>query len=165
MQPPSEAQALTTLATSKQARGQLAVMLSQCFDALNVYGKEPEQVENTVAIFNLVLADYNISEIEKAFKIYLSRNKSMPTPACIAELIRRDGKPPLQSSVYIALCQKRERTSWKHGSHSWQQGNGLTKEEEEYIRDYEADALSGSAAGVQEAFKSPPPAKTAVEDE
>lgn len=164
VQQPSEAQALT-LATSRVARGQLAVMVSQCFDALNIYGKEPEQVENIVAIFNLVLAEYSIKQIEDAFKTYLSRNSNMPTPADIAMLIRRGGKPPLQATVYTALCQKRERTSWKHGHHSWQQGNGLTTEEEEYIRDYEADAMSGHVSWVQEAAKVHPRSKEASDDE
>lgn len=134
---PSEAQALT-LRESPTDRVQLSALLSQCFDGLKLYGREPEQLEGATALFNLVLADYPFAKIEKAFRAYLSRNTEMPTPADIAALIRRNGKPPLEKSVYTALVQKRERTSFVENGRSW---NCLTVDEEQYIAEYEAEAM------------------------
>jgi len=134
---PLEAQELT-LSESSKARGQMALMVSQCFDALRQYGKEPEQVEGVVRLFSLVLAPYSMKQISQAFSVYLSRYSEMPTPADIAQIIRRGGKPPFEKSVYVALCQKRERTSFVDAGYH---GNGLSTEEEDYIKEYERDAL------------------------
>ena len=118
---------------------QIADMITQCFDVLKVYGKEPEQIKNTIKAFILTLAGFSMEQINSAFIAYLSDNSEMPTPSDIVKLIKRGNKPPLEKSVYIALCQKRERTSFfEAGAH----GNCLTIDEEQYIRDYEAEMMN-----------------------
>jgi len=146
------------LANNPEAQAGLAEMLAQCFDGLRLYGKEPEQITGTVGLFRLVLAPFTMEQISNAFQVYLSRNTEMPTPSCIAQIIRRGGKPPLVQAVYVSLTQKRQRTAWKTGSHSWQQGDGLTDSEADYIREYEADALNGHAeGGLQQSLSLPAP--------
>lgn len=116
----------------------MAEMVAQCFNGLNVYGKEADQLADTVKLFMFVLADYPAESILPAFKVFLDRNTRMPTPADIAAIIRRNGKPPLDQTVYVALCQKRERTTFKDAG---AYGNALTFEEEDYIAEYERDVM------------------------
>lgn len=116
------------------------MMLSQCFDGLKTYGKEPEQIAGTVGLFRMVLADFTLTEIKNAFRVYLSRNNEMPTPADIAQIIRRGGKPPFNQSVYIRLEKKGY--------------DARTFEEDAYMAEYEADAFNGGAGiGVGDVLK------------
>lgn len=139
---PSVAQSnALTVGSSQEQRTQIAEMVAQCFDALSTYGKQPEQLTNTVKMFVFVLGDYTADKIVTAFKLHLQRSRDMPTPADIVAIIRRGNKPPLDKSVYVSLCQKRERTAWRHGEHSWQRGDALTDEEAEYIKEYERDSM------------------------
>lgn len=106
------------------------MMLVQCFQALKLYGKEPEQIEGVIGMFNLVLADYPFSEIERAFRYYLRHNTEMPAPADIAIIIDRGGdKPPFDKSVYVAFSKKH--------------GDQRTPAEWQYMRDYERFISTG----------------------
>ena len=86
-------------------------------------------MESVIALFRLVLADYAMGVITDAFRIWLKRSNEMPTPADIASIIDRDGKPPLDRAVYVAIS-KRDPVS-------------RTSEEWAYMRDYEDAALRG----------------------
>jgi hypothetical protein len=80
-------------------------MLFQCFNALKVYGKEPEQMTDTVALFQRVLGPYPFPAIQRAFDAYLSRNTSMPAPADIVNIIDPP-KPELSAALYVSLQEK-----------------------------------------------------------
>ncbi len=95
-----------SLRTDDEGQKALAVMLQQCFQTLRVYGKEPEALESVIAMFRLVLADYSMEKITGAFRLWLGRNNEMPTPADIAGIIDRDGKPPLERAVYVAIGKR-----------------------------------------------------------
>lgn len=71
----------------------MAAILFQCFQALKLYGKEPEALEGTVAMFQLVLADYSIEQIRDGFAQYLKRNSEMPAPADIVNIIDPPREP------------------------------------------------------------------------
>lgn len=98
-------------------------MLHQSFQSLKLYGKEPESLEATITMFQLVLADYRFEYIEKAFVFYLKNNSEMPAPADIATIIERGNKPPFERSVYISATRK--------------QPEERTADEWAYIREYE----------------------------
>lgn len=125
--------------TKEEAR-QLTNFISQCFDALETYGKEPEQLKNMNAAFQLVLAPYTTEQVKSAFLFYLSNYKKIPVPSDIVSIIKRGNKPPFEKSVYVALVQKRERTSFKECGATY---NCLTSDEVEYIRDYENFLING----------------------
>lgn len=110
-----------------KAQAQLSALVSQCFNALNVFGKNESQLSDTAGLFAFVLADYPAAAIEPAFKTFLERNSRMPTPADIAAIIRRQGRPPFDQAVYVALSRKPYPQR--------------TKAEDAYLADYEADAL------------------------
>ena len=81
-------------------------MLGQSFRALKLYGREPEDFDAVNAMFQMVLADYPIGKIKQAFTVYLKRHTELPAPADIVQIIERDGKPPLERTVYIAISKK-----------------------------------------------------------
>lgn len=104
-------------------------MLYQCFQALKIYGKEPEAFDSMVAMHLLVLSDYTLEQIQNAFKFYLKTNNEFPAPSDIAQIIERNGKPPFDKAVYVSVSRKppEERSS----------------EEWAYMRDYQAFIISG----------------------
>lgn len=96
---------------------------------MKLYGKEPEQLKNTASLFSMVLADFPINDITKAFTVHLQRSPEMPTPADICNIIRRGGKPPLDRSVYVSIGKK--------------EAHLRTSEEWAYLREFEEDAIRG----------------------
>lgn len=116
-----------SLRTDNDGQKALAVMLQQCFQTLRIYGKEPEALESVIAMFRLVLADYPVGAITDAFRIWLKRSNEMPTPADIASIIDRGGKPPFERAVYVAIGKRDAATR--------------TSEEWEYMAEYEAYAV------------------------
>ena len=109
----AEAPLPTPISRDRQGAAEMGLMLAQSFDTLKLYGKQPEQLESAVAMFRLVLADYPIEKIRNAFAVYFKRYSEFPAPADIVQIIERDGKPPLDRSVYIAISKKdaSDRTS------------------------------------------------------
>lgn len=117
----------------------LSALLLICYDTLDTFGKEPEQLENASKLFAMVLADYSIQQIESAFKIYLKQNSVMPKPADIAKII----DPPKEKKKWckVAFLEiKRKKRE-----------NGFTtKEENQYIEDFMHAAVSGEPDERQE---------------
>lgn len=109
------------------------MILTNCFASLKLYGREPEQFGAVNAMFQLVLADYPIEKVRAAFATYLRRHTELPAPADIATIIERNGKPPLERSVYISLTKKdaelRTAADWA------------------YMRDFERYAMTGDMGG------------------
>ncbi len=93
------------MATSLDAQAQLAALLAQCYDALKVYGKEPEQLGNLVKVFVLVLGEYDYPAIRVAFATYLKRHTDLPAPADIVKII--DPPPPVLSAAAYTALRKR----------------------------------------------------------
>lgn len=104
-------------------------MVFQCFQALKLYGREPEQLEAVNGMFQLVLAEYHLSDIRRAFAYYLSVSSEMPTPADICNIIRRGNKPPLERSVYVSISKK---PPCERDTYEWS-----------YMREYEAFLIHG----------------------
>ena len=125
--PPSNS--AMALMNDSQGRKELSGILAQCFDGLKVYGKEPEQMRSTNAMFQLVLADYAIDKIREAFIFYLKFNSEMPAPADIAQIIERGNKPPFDKAVYVSISKK--------------YGEDRSREEWQYMREYERFITSG----------------------
>lgn len=111
------------------AREKLTNMLLVCYDGLKTYGKEPEQLNNLNKLFQLVLADYTIDQIEAAMRYYMKHNTEMPAPADIATIIDRGNKPPFDRSVYVSISKKHAED---RSPSDWQ-----------YMRDYERFIVSG----------------------
>ena len=122
---PQSSERLPTVPISQDSQGRaaLAVMLQQCFQALNLYGKEPEQIEAAINIHQMVLAPFPIDQVRAAFGKWLETHDTFPAPSNIVNLIKRGGKPPLSEAVYVSISKK--------------PGDQRTKDDWRYIEDYE----------------------------
>lgn len=96
-----------------------------CFDTLNVYGKEPEQLANITKLFQLVLGRFHISQVEGAFAQYLATNSTMPTPADIVKIIEPPIKPVKWCATTFIDIKRRSR-----------EGQFITDTEKKYCEDF-----------------------------
>lgn len=135
LQQSSEQPKAVALHQNPEAKQKLAVMLLQSWNSLRSYGKDPEQLEGIIAMFNLVLADYPLQKIEEAFAFYLRSNNEMPAPADIANIIERGNKPPFERAVYLSLVKRKQADPYAYGV--------ITRAEEDYIADYERWIVTG----------------------
>ena len=117
------------LIKDQRSRELLGVSLAMFRDTMRQYGRKPAQMENLTKMFIFALADYPYDKISNALRFYAKHYSEMPTPSDIVAIIERNGKPPFERAVYVAL-----RTKPK---------DELRDEEWEYIREYEKWAISG----------------------
>ena len=80
------------LKTNTEAQSRLTSLLVDCYQTLNVFGKEPESIQAMKRIFVLALADYDILQIEGAFVEYIRQSSVMPTPADIVQILEKNLK-------------------------------------------------------------------------
>ena len=115
--------------SDKNGKARVAESLKILYNGLKVYGKEPEQLEDTTKLFMFALADYPVDKIVDGIAYYVRNYPEFPAPADIVQIIDRGNKPPFEKAVYVNVCKKipEERTSAE-----WQ-----------YKRDYEAFMLKG----------------------
>lgn len=73
---------------SPEKATQIQILIRQCFDTLNVFGKTDDQFENIVKLFISVLADCDLENIRKAFVFWGKENSQMPTPADILAIAK-----------------------------------------------------------------------------
>lgn len=88
----------------KESQQKVSAILFKCFNSLKVYGKEPEQLKDTVDVFLMVLGKYSYNQFQNAMSKYLSRKADMPTPADIVNII----DPPqeeLSSAMFIQIMR------------------------------------------------------------
>ena len=83
--PQKFSQKLTQVSSEAKAK-EIAVYVQQCYDVLNVYGKDAEAMKNTQRAFISVLKPYSAQTIQKAFFKYLETGSSVPTPAQIKNI-------------------------------------------------------------------------------
>ncbi len=110
-------------------------MLTQCFDGLKLYGKEPESLPSAINLFQMVLADYPLESIRSAFAYYLKNNTEMPTPADISQIIEWGERPKPDKTVYLSLVKK-----LKASGDAWYAGRG---KDEDYVKAYESYVVNG----------------------
>lgn len=72
-----------------------------CFDALDTYGKTPQQLSNAIKLFIVTLSDYPAIFIRKAFEEWVKTKSKMPTPAEIIEILDRDNHQLLDYIFYV----------------------------------------------------------------
>lgn len=121
-----------TLKDDSEGKNQLAVRVLDLFNTCKVYGKTPEAVESIIRVFNQSLGRYPTEKVMLAIDTHAERSTEMPTLADIIGLIKRNGRPPLSESRYIAITKKR--------------ADERSDEDWRYIRAYEAEQ-SASWAG------------------
>jgi hypothetical protein len=101
----------TFLTGSEQA--EVALLVRQCFDVLDTFGKTPDQLTNIIKAFVTQLAEYPYDQVRAAFRAYIKRSTVMPKPADIINLIdppKEEWKPDW--AVYIALKKRIQRDGY-----------------------------------------------------
>jgi len=94
-----------SLTSGEQA--EVALLVRQCFDVLDTFGKTPEQLTNIIKGFVVQLSEYSYDQVRAAFRQYLKRNSKMPCPADIVNIIdppKQEWKPDWPT--YIALKKR-----------------------------------------------------------
>ena len=71
----------------------IAALVRQSFDTFNLYGRQPESLENQTRSFSFVLKDFTDNEITSAFAEWLTK-ETMPVPANILALCEFARKAP-----------------------------------------------------------------------
>lgn len=61
-------------------------MVRQSFDIFNIYGKDPASIENIILGFSIALEDVQTEDFVLAFKEWMKKSATMPTPADINTL-------------------------------------------------------------------------------
>jgi hypothetical protein len=97
----------TSVSLTNGEQAEVALLVRQCFDVLDTFGKTPDQLTNIIKAFVTQLAEYPYAQVRDAFRQYLKRNSKMPTPADIVNLIdppKGEWKPDW--SAYNALKKR-----------------------------------------------------------
>lgn len=105
---------LLALRDDNEGRVKLSSLLLICFDVLDTYGKEPEQLENINNAFQMFLDDYSYESIERAFKEYMKENTAMPKPADIIKIIN---EPVVVSSGNGLTDKQQARLEYLRNKH------------------------------------------------
>ena len=87
-----------SIADNPDHQRRLTSLLLICFDTLDTFGKEPEQLTNLQSSFLMVLGRFTIENVESAFRIYMEHQAVMPKPADIVKII----EPPVQERKWCA---------------------------------------------------------------
>ena len=107
---PSLESPLSDDVAGKQA---LAAFLVDCFNALDTFGKTPDQVKASVKMHLLTLGKYPLSKVKAAYLQWIERNSKMPAPSDIVNIItppQVEWKP--DTALFISLMQKVHREGY-----------------------------------------------------
>jgi len=120
------------ISDSEEDSLKLTRLVTTCYEALNTYGKTPEQLEAVIAVMQMDLEDYTYSVVRQAFKIYRRTKSAMPTPADIINII--DPPVPKKKFCKVAFLDiKRQQ----------REGAFVTAAEKQYIADFMDAAVNG----------------------
>lgn len=100
-------------------------LLLVCFDTMDNYGKEPEQLYNFQEAFQMVLGKYTMLEVADAFREYMETKTVMPKPADIVKIIDPSVEVRKWSAVAFIDIRRRSR-----------EGQFITRDERQYCDDY-----------------------------
>ncbi|TDE17686.1 hypothetical protein [Dyadobacter psychrotolerans] len=96
---------------------------------LKKFGEASDVAEMRDMGFQMVLGDYPIDDVQRAFIQYLKTGKEIPTPADIVEILDPTVKP-LCPRVYQSFVTRSKKGPFE-----------LTREEKAYIEHYENQQL------------------------
>lgn len=84
---------------SDSDKNNLGQFIIQCFDALDTYGKTPDQLENLCKVSIAMLSGYPMDKIIMAFNQWVKRNSKIPTPSDIVNIIDPPPAKPCWNTV------------------------------------------------------------------
>ena len=102
-------------------------LLLICFDTLDTFGKEPEQLKNLEGAFQMVLGRFSIEQVEDAFRVYMEAKTTMPKPADIVKIIEPPVEPRKWCGATFIDIRRRQR-----------EGQFILDQELSYLKDFQA---------------------------
>ena len=91
-----------TVGSDPKSREDVREFILVCFDALDTYGKTPDQLGNAVKLFILTLADYPVPLVRNAFIRWAQERSKMPSPADIISLIKDDNEQIMKYLKHVS---------------------------------------------------------------
>lgn len=110
----------------------LAIVIGRVFDLQKQYGKTAAQLETMVDGYCWALKAYPVAMVIDGFREYITRKSDMPSPADIRAIIDPVVEEWQPDKAYYIKLQNIFKAEGPYG---------LSPEEYEYIRDYEAYML------------------------
>ncbi len=115
----------TPISKDIEGKKKLTRLITACYEALNIYGKSPEQLEAIIMLMQMTLGRFEYEVVKEAFGEYLQRGSIMPTPADIIKII----EPPIEprkwcGATFIDIKRR------------WREGQFISTEEKKYCSDY-----------------------------
>ena len=80
----------TPLRDSVEAQNQLTRLLEQTYACQKTYADKAEMMEYRDGMFQLILAEYALFEVQKAFLEHVKQSPDLPTPSDIVKIIEKD---------------------------------------------------------------------------
>lgn len=77
-----------------------------CLSVQKLYGRDIANTETISSVFHMILGKLPAAKVLRAFEVWIQRSSEFPTPADIISLVKRNGAPPLEKAVYIAISRK-----------------------------------------------------------
>ena len=87
------------ISESIEDKKKLTRLVTACYEALNVYGKTPEQLEGCIMLMQMTLGRFDYELVRAAFGLYLQSGSTMPTPADIIKII----EPPVEEKKWCKV--------------------------------------------------------------
>lgn len=115
----------TPISNDLEAKKKLTMLVKSCYEALNTYGKSPENLEATIMLMQMALGRFDYEAIREAFGIYLQTNSDMPKPADIIMILEPHRKPKTWCATTFIDIKRRKR-----------EGQFVTRDEEKYCSDF-----------------------------
>ena len=92
---------------------QIYYLIRQSFDTFQIYGKEPEALENIFSSFYYSLKSYDTNQITNAFQEWMRSSRVMPTPADIIDICEYNKKINTGRSEYSDIGPYQEGAPFK----------------------------------------------------
>ncbi len=122
-----------SIKNNKNSQKQLMSLLLICFDTLDTFGKEPEQLKNLKEAFQMVLGRFTIEKVKAAFRIYMETQSVMPKPSDIVKIIEPPVEPRKWCKItFLEIKRKRRENVF------------TTNEENQYCEDFVSAQVNAS---------------------
>lgn len=89
----------------------IAAFMLDCFNALDTFGKTPDQIKSCVKMHMLVMRDYPAILVAAAYKRWIDAETELPKPADIKTIIEEDNHRLLDLIGYVRLGAGRTVTA------------------------------------------------------
>jgi len=122
----------TPISNSPEDKKKLTLLVKSCYEALNTYGKSPDNMEASVMLMQMMLGKFPYEQVRSAFETYLNTNSEMPKPADIIAIIEPERQKKKWCSTTFIDIKKRGR-----------EGQFITEAEKKYCEDFVAAKVSG----------------------